>query len=205
MERYLFRVNGDSHFRILKRRGAMRRRVLPLDGGAKGGVDATVSTATSASGGRRASGGAAATARSSAVKGPKSKATRIDSTHPAGSADKKTKRRGKKPKKKQQLAAIGVAVGASALVLVLSLFVTFPSSLWRDSASSASDAVASGEVEAVDRFLDWFRAAGGRADSVGVAEFPGMGKGVVARSDIREDDAMLFVPKDIIMYVLHRW
>lgn len=166
----------------------MRSRVLPLDGGA----NATGARSNASRRRQAGSSGAAAASRSSARKGAKGGA---DSSRSVDLADKQPGQRGNKAGNKQQLAVIATAAVCVGLLLSLTLLGTLPPSLQRSLATPASDA------EAVDRFLNWFRASGGRADNVSVAEFPGMGKGVVAQRNIREDDEMLFVPKDIIMCV----
>jgi hypothetical protein len=166
----------------------MRSRVLPLDRD----VDATGAPGNAFTRRQVGNGAAAATSRLSARKGAKGRA---GSSTPVALADKKPKRRGNKAGNKQQLAVIAIAAACIGLALALALLATLPLSSQRSLAVSPSDA------EAIDHFLDWFRAAGGRADNVSVAAFPGMGKGIVARRNIREGDAMLFVPKDIIMFV----
>ncbi|RQM22922.1 hypothetical protein B5M09_004801 [Aphanomyces astaci] len=52
-------------------------------------------------------------------------------------------------------------------------------------------------------FEAWIRQHGGRIGNVQLAAFPGMGIGVQTTSDITEKDEVLYLPRDLVMYV--RW
>ena len=48
-------------------------------------------------------------------------------------------------------------------------------------------------------FLEWFEAAGGVASGVGLQEFPSMGRGVVATTNLSADSVVLSIPTSIIL------
>uniref|UniRef100_H3H7Y2 Uncharacterized protein n=1 Tax=Phytophthora ramorum TaxID=164328 RepID=H3H7Y2_PHYRM len=56
------------------------------------------------------------------------------------------------------------------------------------------------EEEKVAEFVDWFQAAGGTvSEKISIETFPEMGRGVVVLETMKEEDKLLFVPKNLIM------
>ncbi|KAL4172418.1 hypothetical protein KRP22_007582 [Phytophthora ramorum] len=56
------------------------------------------------------------------------------------------------------------------------------------------------EEEKVAEFVDWFQAAGGTvSEKISIETFPEMGRGVVVLETMKEEDKLLFVPKNLII------
>lgn len=95
-------------------------------------------------------------------------------------------------KRKHRLAIISAALASLVFLSVILLLRPL---------SEESMAEALSKNEDVSSFLDWFQQAGGRASNITIAQFEGMGKGVITSADVKLDDELVFVPKEIIMYV----
>lgn len=52
--------------------------------------------------------------------------------------------------------------------------------------------------EADDRFLAWFVRQGGTINKIGLAEFDGMGRGILATKDVKSEEEIIRVPTNII-------